>query len=106
MTSQPVKLVLNNKVLTIEWSDGLRLDYDVADLRRHCPCATCRTEHTRRGGAEQPADDDGPPLAIDSGVVIRAMAPVGNYAYKILFSDGHDTGIYTLDLLRELGKLS
>jgi DUF971 family protein len=32
------------------------------------------------------------------------MTPVGNYAYKILFSDGHDTGIYTLDLLRELGR--
>jgi DUF971 family protein len=106
MTSQPIKLALNNNVLTIEWSDGRRLDYEVADLRRHCPCATCRTERTRNGGQEEPTEDDGPPLTVDPGVTIRAMAPVGNYAYKILFSDGHDTGIYTLDLLRELGKTS
>jgi DUF971 family protein len=105
MTSQPVKLALNNNVLTIEWSDGRRLDYQVADLRRHCPCATCRTERSRKGGAEEPTGDEGPPLCTDPGVAIRAMAPVGNYAYKILFSDGHDTGIYTLDLLRELGGL-
>jgi len=32
------------------------------------------------------------------------MKPVGNYAYSIAFSDGHDTGIYTLELLRQLGR--
>jgi DUF971 family protein len=31
------------------------------------------------------------------------MKPVGNYAYSIAFSDGHDTGIYTLEFLRGLG---
>jgi len=31
------------------------------------------------------------------------MDPVGNYAYRILFSDGHETGIYPLELLRGLG---
>jgi DUF971 family protein len=35
---------------------------------------------------------------------IQGMEPVGNYAYSIAFSDGHDTGIYTLELLRTLGK--
>jgi DUF971 family protein len=35
---------------------------------------------------------------------IAAMQPVGNYAYSIDFSDGHDTGIYTLELLRRLGR--
>jgi DUF971 family protein len=32
------------------------------------------------------------------------MSPVGNYAYAIAFSDGHDTGIYTIEYLRELGQ--
>ncbi|HVX62064.1 MAG TPA: gamma-butyrobetaine hydroxylase-like domain-containing protein [Pirellulales bacterium] len=32
------------------------------------------------------------------------MKPVGNYAYAIEFSDGHDTGIYTCEFLRELGQ--
>jgi hypothetical protein len=35
---------------------------------------------------------------------ITAMKPVGSYAYAIHFSDGHDTGIYTLEHLRELGR--
>ena len=105
VTGQPVKLALNNRVLTIQWSDGPPLDYDVADLRRHCPCATCRTGRTRKGGGEESEEDSGPPPAVDPTVTIRAMTPVGNYAYKILFSDGHDTGIYTLDLLRELGRM-
>jgi DUF971 family protein len=34
------------------------------------------------------------------------MKPVGNYAYSIDFSDGHDTGIYTLESLRQLGHPS
>jgi DUF971 family protein len=35
---------------------------------------------------------------------ITNMEPVGNYAYAIEFSDGHNTGIYTLELLRQLGQ--
>jgi DUF971 family protein len=34
---------------------------------------------------------------------LLGMKPVGNYAYSIAFSDGHDTGIFTLEFLRELG---
>ena len=37
-------------------------------------------------------------------LAIASMKPVGNYAYSINFSDGHETGIYTLELLRELGE--
>jgi len=38
-------------------------------------------------------------------VRVQGMKPVGNYAYSIEFSDGHDTGIYTFELLRELGQV-
>jgi DUF971 family protein len=37
-------------------------------------------------------------------LTISKMEPVGNYAYSIEFSDGHGTGIYTLELLRQLGR--
>ncbi len=37
-------------------------------------------------------------------LALTSMKPVGNYAYAVEFSDGHDTGIYTFDLLRELGE--
>jgi DUF971 family protein len=36
-------------------------------------------------------------------LAVTGMTPVGQYAYSIGFSDGHDTGIYTLEYLRELG---
>ena len=42
----------------------------------------------------------------EPGCCATGMYPVGNYAYQIDFSDGHKTGIYSLELLRELGEES
>jgi DUF971 family protein len=98
MTVQPTGLAIAGRELTIEWSDGRTLVYDIAALRRNCPCATC---HSERARAE--VDEDAP-WPDSTTVTVRQMIPVGNYAYKILFSDGHDTGIYTLDLLQQLGR--
>ena len=42
----------------------------------------------------------------DQPMRVVGMKPVGNYAYGIEFSDGHDTGIYTFELLRELGTVA
>lgn len=98
MTIHPTKLGLEGNTLVIDWSDGQRRRYDVADLRRGCPCATCGSARAE----SRPLFDESefPP----SKLAIRQMAPVGNYAYTIHFSDGHDTGIYTLDHLRQLGE--
>ena len=94
---QPTNLALDlQQRLVIQWSDGSRRVYDVAELRRSCPCATCRTER-EAAAADAPAAG-GPPIEI------RQMSPVGNYAYKIAFSDNHSTGIYPLPLLRQLGE--
>lgn len=101
MTVQPTKLYLiDPKTLGIEWSDGQRRVYDVAELRSNCPCAMCADLRRQRGDGEPPSDTPTPPVSITQ------MGPVGNYAYKIHFSDGHSTGIYTLELLRELGHES
>jgi DUF971 family protein len=43
-------------------------------------------------------------LAEARPLTVLGMTPVGNYAYSIAFSDGHDTGIYTLEFLRSLGS--
>ena len=37
-------------------------------------------------------------------LAVSQMRPVGNYAYNINFSDGHSSGLFTMDLLREIGK--
>ena len=86
--------------LAITWSDGERRLYTVRSLREACPCATCREKRSA------PADPFSLPTLKQvqtEPLRIAAMQPMGNYAYSIAFSDGHDTGIYTFELLRELG---
>lgn len=83
--------------LIIEWNDGKKCTYTWSQLRRNCPCASCREER------EKPPD----PFRILSPndlVPLKptAMEAVGRYAYKIVWSDGHDTGIFTLVHLRDL----
>lgn len=98
MGVQPTRLALEGSLLRIEWSDGTSVLYDPIQLRQRCPCATCNSERARADAARRPAESSG------KAVTIAGMEPVGNYAYKIRFSDGHDTGLFTLELLRELGE--
>lgn len=95
----PKSLKADRTTLSIEWSDGLVQQISWQKLRDRCPCATCRNKH------------DQPPqlfniLKPEEAAPVRATAmhPVGNYAYQIDFSDGHNSGIYSLELLRELGE--
>ena len=83
--------------LLIEWNDGHRSVHTWRNLRRNCPCAGCREER------EKPPDPFKilkPEQLVPLAPV--AMSPVGRYAYKITWSDGHDTGIFTLEHLRAL----
>jgi DUF971 family protein len=102
-TPRPVKLEMSAPTtLLIEWSDGQRRQYAIKELRDRCPCATCREKRAAPAAPANPFQilkpEEARPLAI------REMTPVGNYAYSIGFSDGHDTGIFTLEFLRELGQ--
>jgi DUF971 family protein len=103
MQPRPEKLELRDgNRLLIRWSDGQRRELTAGELRKACPCATCRE---KRAAPEKPSL--GLPvlsMAEARPLVITGMKPVGNYAYSVAFSDGHDTGIYTLDYLRELGR--
>lgn len=98
MPARPTELSLRGNILCIHWSDGQRRFYDVAELRRNCPCATCRGHESIFNMKPPPNEDPSPTVSITQ------MTPVGNYAYRIAFSDGHDTGLYTLDLLSQLGR--
>jgi DUF971 family protein len=102
MPIHPEKLELVDPTrLRIIWSDGQARDYPIRELRDKCPCATCREE--RNAPPPSPLQLPIVTAAEIQPLRIAAMKPVGNYAYSIDFSDGHDTGIYTLDALRELG---
>ena len=87
--------------LSLEWSDGVSQHITWRSLRDNCPCAHCRT---KRAEPPEPANpftilkpSEAAPLKATS------MKPTGNYAYSIDFSDGHNSGIYSLEYLRELG---
>ena len=103
MSVSPEKLSLTPAGrLMIRWSDGVSREYAVRELRDRCPCATCRE---KRSQPPPPATA----LTVLSPAELRPltlvdMKPVGNYAYSIAFSDVHDTGIYTVELLSELGQ--
>jgi DUF971 family protein len=98
----PLKIErLGEDRLRIEWSDDERRVYRVAELRERCPCATCREKRS----APPPPTLQLTVLSTAEAQPLRVagMRPVGSYAYHVDFSDGHNTGIYTFELLRELG---
>jgi DUF971 family protein len=103
MTPQPTKLELAGPSrLRITWNDGQLREYMFRELRDACPCATCREKRK----APPPSPTQLPIISAAEAQPLRitGMTPVGNYAYSIEFSDGHNTGIYTLESLRELGQ--
>ncbi|MBW2273024.1 MAG: DUF971 domain-containing protein [Deltaproteobacteria bacterium] len=87
--------------LSIEWSDGRRSDYPLAGLRAVCPCVNCCGGHANMG---KPADKELLHSAQDPELDLARIELVGSYAMQIVWSDSHDTGIYTWDYLYAAGS--
>ena len=102
MHPKQLKLV-DKEHLHIEWSDGQVREYTVRGLRKQCPCATCREKRREIASQSEPLF---PVVSLEEMIPlsISSMEPVGNYAYGIRFSDGHDTGIFSLEMLRGSGQ--
>ncbi|MBL8793731.1 MAG: DUF971 domain-containing protein [Planctomycetia bacterium] len=86
--------------LAIDWNDGHQSVYSWKHLRAQCPCASCREEKLQPPNPLRlltPAE-----LAPKPPLAPQAVEPVGYYAYRIVWNDGHDTGLYTLENLRAL----
>ena len=85
--------------LTVEWGDGRVSFFPVAYLRRMSPSAEAkdlREKLARNPLTVLPSTPRAGPLTALGAEL------VGNYAIKILFSDGHETGIYSWEYLREI----
>ena len=102
MEPAPIAIDLKkDKGLTVQWADGATSYYSIAYLRKMSPSAEMK--QLREEQAKNP-------LAILPASAMRASGPiaaetaelVGNYALRIRFSDGHDTGIYSWQYLREI----
>lgn len=86
---------LDSRSLAITWSDNTNNTFDVVELRRKCPCASCIDEWTREQLLK--------PEHVPESVRPITVESVGRYALNIKFNDGHGTGIYTFAMLRNLG---
>jgi DUF971 family protein len=95
-TPRPIEIKLHQKsrVVEVSFDDGKAFRLSCEYLRVYSPSAEVRG-HGPGQEVLQPGKKD---------VEINAIEPVGNYAVKIVFSDGHDTGLYSWDYLYELGK--
>ena len=85
--------------LAIRWSDGREDFIPMAQLRALSPSAETQGERDLLGNLIGGGGDFGKDFA---GVVVTNWSPVGGYAYLFTFSDGHNTGLFTYDLLRKL----
>jgi DUF971 family protein len=121
---KPKKLDLKrDERLRIEWTDGLETTLPVATLRQMCPCANCKIARDgvdphqlmRPMTSDEVAAAQGRPkkrslklnvvkesMTGGSDVAVTKAEMVGNYAMKLWFTDGHDSGIFTWSYLREL----
>ena len=102
MQFTPVNLELDRaRGLTVRWADCTESFYPIDYLRRMSPSAEART--LRQEMARNPLTVL-PSAPAGGGAALRAIEAqlVGNYAIRIQFSDGHNTGIYSWDYLRQI----
>lgn len=99
MTDPPtrIRFLTDEAELALEWPDESDHRIPFRVLRQMCPCAGCVSEVT----GERVLDPDSVPEEIRP----TAVSYSGNYALKIVWSDSHDTGLFTWEYLRELGEL-
>ena len=101
-----VKIHISNGAgLDITWADGHHSHYDFPYLRDECPCATCNDERAKKesltGANPSFAASHALPMYKPKAKA-QSAHPVGAYAIQFHFTDGHNTGIYTYDLLRSI----
>jgi len=88
-----LKLRKRSRQLQVHFSDGARFDLSAEYLRVHSPSAEVQGHGSGEGV-----------LVLDkAGVNIDRIEPVGRYAVRLVFDDGHDTGLYTWPILYKLG---
>ena len=96
--------ISKSKGIKIDWKDGHHSEYTVTYLRDTCPCAGCTGAHgtpPRPPGGEAAAATDSPFPMFKPALKMLDVEPVGNYAIRIHWNDGHNAGIYSYEHFRE-----
>ena len=85
-------------LIRAEWQDGFSSTITLEKLRDECPCALCKDEREKKGKEPFPMLK----TFIAGMNELKALDKVGNYAVTAKWGDGHDTGIYTYDAIRDI----
>jgi DUF971 family protein len=99
MIKKPIKIErVENKFLKTIWNDGFESKIKIEVLRKECPCANCREEREKNSNQKFIMLN-----TFKAGEFeLKEIISVGNYAITPIWGDGHDTGIYSWDMLREI----
>ena len=89
-----IKLHQKSRRLEITFDDGAQFEFTCEFLRVHSPSAEVRGHGPGQEVLQLDKED----------VNIKEIEPVGHYAIRPIFDDGHDSGIYSWDYLYELGR--
>src|ERR1700733_14829535 len=89
-----IRLRRATRVLEVSFADGSRFELPFEYLRVHSPSAEVRGHGAGEGVL----------VLGKQNVGVRAVEPVGQYAVRLVFDDGHDTGLFTWKYLHELGS--
>jgi DUF971 family protein len=89
-----INLHQKSRILEIDFDDGKQFKYSTEFLRVHSPSAEVRGHGPGEETLQLGKTD----------VNINAIEPVGVYAVKLVFDDNHDSGLFSWDLLRDLGE--
>jgi len=86
--------------LAIKWADGGESFITLEKLRRACPCAACKGEMDVMGNLYK-----GPDIKLrPESFALRSLAEVGTYALKPTWGDGHNSGLFSYEYLRNVAE--
>jgi DUF971 family protein len=90
--------------MSIDWKDGHTSAWNFAWLRAACPCATCHEERDKEHRAPGVAKPKPASLLqmYEAPPRPREVTPVGKYAIRFTWNDGHEAGLYSWDYLRNV----
>jgi DUF971 family protein len=94
---KPKHIEVVNNILAVVWEDGHESYYEPEYLRRRCPCALCKGETNVLAQYKPPPQNYSP-----ASFEISGWQYIGGYALQPHWADGHGSGIYSFQYLREL----
>jgi DUF971 family protein len=94
-----------------QWPDEIRLKKDKNELavtfnngRQFCYSAEFLRVHSPSAEVQGHSPDQRKIVGYKANVLIKSIQPVGNYAVRLVFDDGHDTGLYSWSYLYKIGE--